>query len=114
MAARLTILGDLCLHAGASGNAVSELPRSDRRLIHLGIGTSILLMVAGAILRWAVTANVSGVDLDVVGLILLIAGAVGLFLSLLWMTIWADRRRPEAAADGGVVRQREVVDRDVY
>jgi uncharacterized membrane protein YedE/YeeE len=81
----------------------------------LGIGTSILLIVAGAILRWAVTANVSGVDLDVVGLILLIAGAAGLFLSLLWMTIWADRRRHTAPpVEGGVVREREVVDRDVY
>jgi hypothetical protein len=83
-------------------------------LILLGIGTSILLIVAGAILRWAVTAHVSGVNLDVVGLILLIAGAIGLFISLLWMTIWADRHRHTAAADGGVVRQREVVDRDVY
>jgi hypothetical protein len=78
----------------------------------LGIGTSILLIVAGAILRWAITAHVTGINLDVVGLILIIAGAAGLFLSLLWMTIWADhRRRDVVATDGGVVREREVVDR---
>jgi hypothetical protein len=77
----------------------------------LGIGTSILLIAAGAILRWGVTANVEGVDLDVVGLVLLIVGIIGLFISVLWMTIWADRRR-NVAADGAVVREREVVDRD--
>ena len=42
----------------------------------------------------------------------LVVGVVGLLLSLLWMTIWADRRRA-TAADGGVVRER-VVDRDAY
>jgi hypothetical protein len=79
----------------------------------LGIGTSILLIAAGAILRWGVTANVEGVDLDVVGLVLLIVGIIGLFISVLWMTIWADRHRGRVATDGAVVREREVVDRDV-
>jgi len=72
----------------------------------MGIGTSIFLIAVGAILRYAVTANVSGIDLDVVGLILMVAGAVGLVLSLFWIAVWADRRR-----DGAVVREREVVDR---
>jgi uncharacterized membrane protein YedE/YeeE len=53
------------------------------------------------------------VDIDVVGLILMIVGAVGLFLSVLWMTIWADRRRA-GYADRAVVRERDVVDRDAY
>jgi hypothetical protein len=79
----------------------------------MGIGTSIFLIAVGAILRYAVTADVSGIDLDVVGLILMIAGGVGLLVSLFWMTIWADRRRT-AVADGGVVRERHVVDRDAY
>jgi hypothetical protein len=72
----------------------------------LGIGTSIFLFAVGAILRYAVTADVSGIDLDVVGLILMIVGVVGLVLSLLWMTIWADRTR-------GRVVERDVVDRPV-
>jgi hypothetical protein len=80
----------------------------------LGLGTSILLIAAGAILRYAITAHVEGVDLDVVGLILMIVGAVGLFLSVLWMTMWADRRRAGVATDRAVVRERDVVDRDVY
>jgi Domain of unknown function (DUF6458) len=78
----------------------------------LGIGTSIFLIAVGAILRYAVTASVSGIDLDVVGLILMIAGIVGLLLSLFWMTVWADRRRADVR-DGTVVRERDVVDRDV-
>jgi hypothetical protein len=72
----------------------------------LGIGTSIFLFAVGAILRYAVTADISGIDLDVVGLILMIAGAVGLALSLLWMTIYADRAR-------GTVVERDVVERPV-
>jgi len=83
----------------------------------VGIGTSIFLIAVGAILRYAVTGNVEGVDLDVVGLILMIVGVVGLVLTFLWMTIWADRRRG-VVADRAVVREpareREVVERDVY
>jgi uncharacterized membrane protein len=80
----------------------------------LGLGTSIFLIAAGAILRYAITAHVEGVDLNVVGLILMIVGAVGLFISVLWMTMWADRRRASVATDRAVVRERDVVDRDVY
>ncbi len=47
-----------------------QLPRPEPENL-LGIGTSLLLIATGAILRWAITANVEGVDLDVVGLILL-------------------------------------------
>jgi hypothetical protein len=68
------------------------------------IGTSIFLIAVGAILRYAVTADVEGINLDTAGLILMIVGVVGLLFSLLWMTIWADRRR-----DGAVVTDRAVV-----
>ena len=76
----------------------------------MGIGTSIFLIAIGAILRYAVTARVEGIELDVVGLILIIVGIVGLVLSLLWMTIYADRWRGRR----DVVRERDVIDRDVY
>jgi heme/copper-type cytochrome/quinol oxidase subunit 2 len=59
----------------------------------LGIGTSIFLIAVGAILRYAVTADVSGVELETVGLILMIVGIVGLVISLLYLAIWSDRRR---------------------
>lgn len=48
----------------------------------MAIGTSILLMAIGAILTFAVTASVAGVSLNTVGIILLIAGALGLLISL--------------------------------
>lgn len=70
------------------------------------IGTSIFLIAVGAILRYAITATVAGIDLDVAGLILMIVGAIGLVLSLLWMAIYSDRR------ERAVVRERDVVERD--
>ncbi len=57
------------------------------------IGSSIFLIAVGAILRYAVTASVSGIDLQVVGLILMIAGVIGLVIGLFMMT--AGRRDGE-------------------
>jgi hypothetical protein len=54
----------------------------------MGISTSLLLVAAGAILKWAVTATVSGVDLQAVGVVLMIVGAVGLVLSLIFWSSW--------------------------
>ena len=56
------------------------------------LGTSIFLIAVGAILRYAVTASVSGIDIATVGLILMIVGVVGLVLSLLYMFAWRPRR----------------------
>jgi hypothetical protein len=77
----------------------------------MGIGTSIFLIAVGAILKYAVTADVEGVELSTVGLILMIVGIIGLVLSFFWMTVWADRRR--AVADDGTVVRDRVVERDV-
>ena len=65
------------------------------------LGASIFLIAVGAILRYAVTATVSGISIHTVGLILIIVGIVGLLLSLLYMFAWSPRR-------GGVVRDRLV------
>jgi beta-lactamase regulating signal transducer with metallopeptidase domain len=59
----------------------------------MGIGTSIFLIALGAILRFAVTATVSGISISTVGTILLVVGIIGLLISLLYMTIWSDRTR---------------------
>jgi hypothetical protein len=58
------------------------------------IGTSILLIALGAILRYAVTGTLSWIDVQTVGLILMIVGILGLVISLLYMALWADRTRP--------------------
>jgi uncharacterized membrane protein len=84
----------------------------------VGIGTSIFLIAVGAILKYAVTADVSGVELDTVGVILMIVGVIGLLISIFWMTVWADRRRGAVVADRPVVTdpvaRERVVERDRY
>jgi len=57
------------------------------------IGTSILLIAVGAILRYAVNVHSSTININTVGLILMIAGILGLILSLLYTAFWADRTR---------------------
>ena len=74
----------------------------------MGIGTSTFLIALGAILKFAVTATLSGIKLETVGVILMVVGIVGLCFSLIWL-MQADRRR----AAGPVVRER-VVERDPY
>jgi hypothetical protein len=48
----------------------------------MGIGTSIFLIAVGAVLKFAVTASVSGISLATVGVILMVVGAIGLIISL--------------------------------
>jgi len=66
----------------------------------MGIGVSIFLIAVGAIIAFAVEVEVSGVDLTVVGYILIAAGIIGLLLT---MFLWAPRRRSS-------VEQRSVYD----
>jgi Domain of unknown function (DUF6458) len=54
----------------------------------MGIGVSLILIAVGAILTWAVTAEVSGVDIQVVGVILLVVGAIGALMSLIFWSSW--------------------------
>jgi hypothetical protein len=49
----------------------------------MGIGASVFLIAVGAILTFALDVSVSGLDLSTVGVILMIAGAIGLAASLL-------------------------------
>jgi hypothetical protein len=51
----------------------------------MATGTSILLIALGAILAFAVDVSVSGLELDVVGWILMVVGAIGLVVSLFWI-----------------------------
>ncbi len=55
------------------------------------IGTSILLIAIGAILRWAVTATVSGFNIQTAGTVLLIVGLIGLVLSIIYTFVWSRR-----------------------
>ncbi|WP_431945187.1 DUF6458 family protein [Micromonospora marina] len=61
----------------------------------MGIGTSIFLIAVGAILTFALNASVGGIDLDVVGWILMAAGVLGLILT----TLVRGRRRQVVTTD---------------
>ena len=71
----------------------------------MGIGVSLILIAVGAILTWAVTATVSGVDINTVGVILMVIGLAGLVISLMFWSTWGGfngnaRRRPTVVEDG--------------
>ena len=71
----------------------------------MGIGVSVFLLAVGAILAFAVTDAIQGVDLTAVGYILMVAGAVGLLMT----TLVFGRRR------GGIAEERVVTrERDTY
>ena len=72
------------------------------------IGTSIFLLAVGAILRYAVDDAIEGVDLPVIGLILMIAGVVGLVIGLWLMS----RTRHTDAVPTERVVERPVEPRD--
>lgn len=67
------------------------------------LGTSLLLIAAGAIMKWGVSVDGDGFNINTIGLILMIVGAVGLLISLFFFSPWTDR----GAARGTVVRERE-------
>ena len=56
------------------------------------IGAAILLIAVGAILKWAVTAHVSWIDIQTAGTIIFIVGLVGLVLAVVY-TFWQPPRR---------------------
>jgi uncharacterized membrane protein YedE/YeeE len=57
----------------------------------MSVGVSLLLIGAGAILRYAVTWQPEDVNLETVGLILMIVGIIGLVISIAWMAAAARR-----------------------
>ncbi len=60
----------------------------------MGIGASVFLIAVGAILTFAVSTTVSGLDVSTIGVILMIAGAIGLAASLFIFggSNWGGRR----------------------
>ena len=59
------------------------------------IGTSIFLIALGAILKYAVTATVAGFSIQTAGVILIVAGIVGLIVSFLMLALRRDRVHEE-------------------
>lgn len=73
----------------------------------MGIGGSIFLIALGAILAFAVNANFSGLDINVVGYVLMLAGLAGVIITV-WF--WQTRRRTVVTRQPVVRRDAEVVD----
>jgi hypothetical protein len=72
----------------------------------MGIGVSVFLLAVGAILTFALDAEVSGIDLDMVGIILMVVGVIGLLMSMMFWSTWGGfGNRTERT----VVRDREVL-----
>jgi Domain of unknown function (DUF6458) len=78
----------------------------------MGIGVSIFLIAVGAVLAFAVSAEVSGLDVQVVGWILLAVGALGILLSLMFWSSWGGWGRRDVV-EGSPARRETVVREDV-
>jgi len=60
------------------------------------IGTSILLIAIGAIMKYAVTAETDFIDLQTAGVVLMVVGILGLVLSLLYTFMWSPQAQAKA------------------
>lgn len=72
----------------------------------MGIGVSVFLLAVGAILAFAVDVTVQGLDLDTVGVILMIVGAIGLLLSALFLSSFSPYGRTGADRETVVREER--------
>jgi hypothetical protein len=54
-----------------------------------GIGTSLILIAAGAVLAFGVNANTTGIDINAIGVILLLVGILGLIISFAFLEGWS-------------------------
>ena len=71
----------------------------------MGLGVSLILIAVGAVMAWAVHVSTSGFNIHTVGYILLVVGAIGALLSLVFWSSWAGpgyftRRRTTYIDDG--------------
>ena len=73
----------------------------------MGIGISIFFVALGAILTFALHASVSGLDLNAVGVILMVVGGIGFIMSMIFWSSWGGMGG--SRTERTVVRDREVV-----
>lgn len=76
------------------------------------IGAGIFLIAVGAILKFATNIHIEGISVDTIGVILMIAGAIGLILGIFQEFIWSRRRVPPA--EGPAVEERREVRDPAY
>jgi len=83
-----------------------------RRNVKVGISFSIFLIAVGAVLAWAVTAEVSGVDVQVMGVILFIVGILGFVASLIFWSSWGGFGGAREGGGGGSSPQTTIIKED--
>ena len=73
----------------------------------MGVGTSIVLIAVGAILRFAVSVTTTGFNVHSIGIILMVVGVLGLLLSMVFWSSWGGfgggngyRRQRRVSSDG--------------
>jgi len=79
----------------------------------LSLGVSIFLLAVGAVLTFAVEVTASGFNLHTVGIILMVAGALGLVLSLLFWSSFSPYRRGGTVVGGESVVEERRIQRDI-
>lgn len=70
----------------------------------MSIGAAIVLIAVGAVLKWAVTAHVSGFDIQTAGTVIFVVGLLGLVLAIMYTFWWSRDQR--YYGDETVVRRR--------
>jgi hypothetical protein len=78
------------------------------------IGAGIFLIAVGAILKFATNIHVQGVSIDTIGVILMVAGLVGLLIGLFQEIVWSRRRPVEGAPVAPPVEERREVRDPAY
>ena len=79
----------------------------------MSLGASVLLLVIGVFLTFAVDVTTSGFNLHTVGIILMVAGALGVVLSLLFWSSFSPYRRGDTVVGGDTVVEERHVRRDI-
>ena len=80
----------------------------------MGIGVGLFLIAVGAILTFAVHDSISGIDLSVIGVILMAVGFLGLVLSMMFWSSFSPYRRRERVIDREVAPTERRIERDIY
>ena len=75
----------------------------------MATGISLFFLAVGAILTFAIETTVEGVDLDTIGVILMVIGLLGMLFSLVLWDNWSPRTRDD---DVAVDRRDVVIDED--
>jgi len=79
----------------------------------MSIGASLFLLVVGAILTFAVNVTTSGFNINTIGIILMIAGVIGLLMSILFWSSFSPYRRRRVLPPGEEVYEERRIERDL-